>query len=169
MSTAEMQVELPPSQQEEAQTPPTPAAQVEGSTNTQTEEGKPAPRPRVESIPYTRFQEVNTKYRQEQQARAALEQRIAEFEGRNQPQGPQMPDPSQFNSREEFDRAVDQYIEQVVHSKVQHTTQTLRQQQEQEALIGGFNARLAPLAHGNPEYMEAVNVTGAGLCDNTGT
>jgi hypothetical protein len=158
MST-EPQVEISPSQQDAAQTSPDPVAQVEGQAAPQTEDAsKPAPRPRVESIPYNRFQEVNTKYRQEQQARAALEQRIAELEGRNQPQGPQKPDPSQFNSREEFDRAVDQYIEQVSQSKVQQTTQTLRQQQEQEALVSGFNSRLAPLAKENPQYIAAVQV-----------
>lgn len=157
MST-ETQVELSPSQQEAAQTSPDPVAQVEQQATQQTEDNKPAPRPRVESIPYSRFQEVVGKRREAEDRAANLERQLAELQGIRAPQGPQKPDPAQFNSREEFDRAVDQYIEQVSQSKVQQTTQTLRQQQEQEALVQGFNSRLAPLAKENPQYVAAVQV-----------
>ena len=157
MST-ETQVEISPSQQDAAQTSPDPVAQVEQQTAPQTEEQKAAPRPRVESIPYSRFQEVVGKRREAEERAANLERQIAELQGIRAPEGPQKPDPAKFNSREEFDRAVDQYIEQVSHSKVQQTTQTLRQQQEQEALISGFNSRLAPLAKENPQYIAAVQV-----------
>lgn len=157
MST-ETQVEISPSQQDAAQTSPDPVAQAEQQTAPQTEEQKAAPRPRVESIPYPRFKQVNDKANQNLARAEAAERRIAELEGRSHSEEPQKPDPAKFNSREEFDRAVDQYIEQVSHSKVQQTTQTLRQQQEQEALVSGFNSRLAPLAKENPQYIAAVQV-----------
>ena len=156
MSTETME-ELPPSQQEAAQSVPPALAEGQPSETPPIQE-KVETKPRTDAVPYTRFQQVNTKFREAEQRAAQLERQLAEIQGARQPQGPQRPDPSQFNTREEFDRAVDQYIEKVSHSKVEQTAQTYRQQQEVMELVQGFNARLATVAQTNPDYIPAVQV-----------
>lgn len=145
--------------QEQAQTP----AEVEGQPKQDQQPKRELP----SAIPYSRFSSVVSEKNQAKARVAELERHIAELTRPQQAaqQADDLPDPSKYSSLEEYKAAIREYAHATAQTLAsrhsQQAVQTMQQQAEVQALVGGFNAQAQAMAATNPQIVEAVQMFAA--------
>lgn len=134
------------------------AQQAEGQGATEGAQAQHEARTTPQAIPYNRFQEVVHKKNEAQRRLAELEQRIAQYEGRDNPAKDDFPDINdpRFASLEDYKAAVRKHAETHAGRMASETAAQYRQRMEVETVVSSFNANAAEIAKTNPEIVQAI-------------
>lgn len=155
-------VEQSPSAQE-AQAAQASAEQAQGNPKeaeqSGEQEGRKQERKIPDMVPYKRLSEVVARRNAAEQQVAELQRKIAELTGQGgSAQTDDFPDPAKFNDLDSYKKAVREYHDRNLETRLRETTQQSHARMQDVAAVQSFNARLAPMVEKNPQIVEAVEI-----------
>ena len=128
-------------------------------------EEKPRRKGPPEHIPYSRFQEVNNKWKDSQARLKELEDKVAKYEPKVEPIDPDSIDPRQYKSVEEFRKAhgdlVRASLRATLKAEADARVEAVRQEQYFTKLTQDFASRADNIIKERPEVAKSMETLGS--------